>query len=270
MAQLIRGKPPLRQRIDFELRYDFGYTYLDRCGRIINTILRERPDWALRNTDPNPQSAPLVNLDNSCIFNFSTFRIDLHLERPLDGDALNDDQIGVFARQVEDLSAVVVDQLELEDFKRIGCRIAYLFPFASEEEAVKWVLELGLFKIPSNLATAFEGRLLDTDFVAVLEGQDRRYRLALDTVSRSVPLNIGEGILNLAPHRLSKDQNKRLLEREKARKFSEAHPPFAVKLDIDAYQEEPKIIRAGEFVRTSHEEGLRRFATAVTANREER
>ena len=38
----------------YELRYNYGYTYLDRCGATINEILRNKPGWV--QNDINPQS----------------------------------------------------------------------------------------------------------------------------------------------------------------------------------------------------------------------
>jgi hypothetical protein len=42
---LINGKNSILQKLIFEVRYEYGYAYLDKCGRIVNTITRAFPEW---------------------------------------------------------------------------------------------------------------------------------------------------------------------------------------------------------------------------------
>jgi len=71
------------QRVVFELRYRHGFTYLDACGRTLNKIQDEYPEWILTTDQPNPQSAPLISINNACIFNFSALKFDFSLENQL-------------------------------------------------------------------------------------------------------------------------------------------------------------------------------------------
>jgi len=79
----LAGKSSILQKIVFELRYRYGYTYLDKCGRVINLIQREIPEWVPQADQVNPQNAPLVSLTNACLFNFSSHSLSFSLEKPL-------------------------------------------------------------------------------------------------------------------------------------------------------------------------------------------
>src|SRR5438552_2177385 len=92
--RLIKGKEPLLRQLVFELRYRFGFSYLDRCGKILNRITREYPEWVVGN-EISPQNAPLYSMRNNCRFNFSATRLDLNLDRTV-GDTVSDEDSAAF------------------------------------------------------------------------------------------------------------------------------------------------------------------------------
>lgn len=99
---MVRGKPPILHRVAFELRYLYGYTFLDRCGRTMNAIMREAPEWIPRD-QVSPQNSPLVSVANNCVFNFSTLKIDFGLEQPLESE-IQPKELSYFVEQVDLLS----------------------------------------------------------------------------------------------------------------------------------------------------------------------
>ena len=54
-----------------------------------------------------------------------------------------------------------------------------------------------------------------------------------------------------------------MLEREKAKKKIEQTLPFGVMIDVDAAQEEPEVVRAGEFVKSSFDTALEKLRKAI-------
>src|SRR5215471_10104339 len=107
--RMVRGKEAILQKIVFELRYWYGMTYLDRCGRTVNEIMREHPEWTLLSDHPNPQDAPLVSITNGCVFHFSGRKLDLALERELGKEPLEATDVEAFALQVGEVTSLVVD-----------------------------------------------------------------------------------------------------------------------------------------------------------------
>src|SRR5208282_3622759 len=129
---MIRGKQPLLHRITFELRYLYGYTFLYRCGKTMNAIMREAPEWIPRD-QVSPQNSPLISIANNCAFNFSTVKMDFDLQQPLESE-IEPSDLSRFVSQVDLVSRIVIDELGLREFSRIGIRAWYVFSCQDREE----------------------------------------------------------------------------------------------------------------------------------------
>lgn len=263
----IAGKDPIVHKLVFELKYNYGFSYLDRCGRTVNSIMRERPDWILANPSPNPQNAPLVNTRNNCRFNFSALKLDFLVEQPLGKPALTSDDVTDFVEQVEDITAVVIESLALKEFTRMGFRVWYLFECKDTQDTEEWLESLGCYSVPPELSKSFGGTLQGTGFSALIQSEDRQFRISFNGAERSMPLNLGSQILNVPPHALHKDQKKHLLEQIKEKKRLAHNPRFAAMIDIDAYLEMPELIQPAEFVKSSYESGLNYLRDCVSRTR---
>jgi len=249
-------KAPIVHQVVFELRYRYGFTYLDRCGRVVNAILKTWPDWILANTDPNPQNAPLVNTSNNCKFNFSARKLDFAIQQGVGEEVLSTEAIEDFAQQVEDLTRLVITELELSEFSRIGFRIWYLFECKDTAEAEQWLKDLDLYTVSPHLASGFKGTIQAASMAAVIESAERKFRVAFNSIERAIPLNLGDGILNVPAHTLPRQQREHLARQIRERKRLAHNPPFAAMIDIDAYEEEPQVVEPGDFVKTSLNDGL--------------
>jgi hypothetical protein len=224
-------------------------------------------DWILANTSPNPQNAPLINTRNNCRFNFSALKLDFGLEQGVGEEALSEEDLEQFVQQVDDLTQLVIGELDLREFSRLGFRVWYLFECSDIPDAEKWLEKLELCKVSPKLVSAFEGQLEAANMAVLIESKDRKFRVAFNSIERTVPLNLGEGILNVPPRSLPKGQREHLVEQLKLKKRLAHNPQFAAMIDIDAFQDEPRIVKAGEFVRTSLEQ-LKRFLEAAVVEDE--
>lgn len=250
-AWRLRGRDAILQKVVFEVRYRFGFTYLDTCGRTVNTIMREHPEWLLRSESANPQNAPLLSLSNSCVFNFSALKYDLSLERPPDKDPLSEEDVDLFAQQAEDLHAITVDSLGLREFTRIGFRAWLLFPCSSEEESERWLRELGCYSIEGGLVRAFGASVDSSGFSVVVLGEDRKFRIAFNGVELQAQIDFGQGILGVRARDLHEKQKEFLKKQLAVKKRLRQAPEFAAMIDVDAFQESPKIIAPANFITTS-------------------
>jgi len=260
-GSVIHGKQPLLQRVVFEVRYYFGYNYLDNCGRCLNMIMRDHPEWFMRD-GASPSSAPLVSLRNSACLNFSSTKYDLSIERVPGEEPVSEDDMLEFVCQSDCIHDIISTHLGLAEFARVGFRAWYLFGCDSEGEAERWLRELGCYTISPRLLGAFDGTLEDIGVSALIAGQDRKYRIAFHGVQRTAQIDFGQGLLTLQPRYMHNGQRKALLEREKRKKRMKQNPDFAAMIDIDAYQQNPEVIEPGRFVQSSREQFLLMLAKA--------
>src|SRR4051812_22748372 len=78
----IKAKKPVVHKLAYELRYHYGHTYLDRCGRILTLIERDHPQWMVDPSAVSPQGATIYNLELGSQFRFSSGSLLLTWEQP--------------------------------------------------------------------------------------------------------------------------------------------------------------------------------------------
>jgi hypothetical protein len=259
--QGIHGKQPLLQKVVFDVRYHFGYTYLDNCGRCLNMIMHDHPEWFMRD-GASPSSAPLVSLTNSACLNFSSTRYDLSIEKVPGEDPVSEEDVLEFFSQSDYIHDIISTHLGLAEFSRIGFRAWYLFGCDSEDEAERWLKSLGCYTISPALPSAFKGTLEDTGVSVLITGPDRKYRIAFHGVQRTAQVDFGQGLLTLQPRYMHTGQKKALAERERLKKRMRQNPDFAAMIDIDAFQENPHVIAPSRFLQSSKEQFLPMLAKA--------
>ena len=263
-VRLLKGKEPIFQKIVFELRYRQGFSYLDKCGRMINAITENHPEWTLDPGKPNPQNAALISLSNSCVLHVGTRKLDLSLEIPAGGDTLEDDGLDEYADQVENTTAIIIDQLGLNEYDRIGCRVWYIFPCETQEESESWLNSLGCYSVSNNLVSAFGDSVEAAGLSVIVNGEDRDYRIAFNGVQRAAELDLGDAVLNVRPRDLDKKQQELLKHQEKTKARMRRAPSFPAMIDIDAYVEEPQSPEPKHFVTSTHGDILDRLRSAIT------
>ncbi len=260
---LVRGKEAILHKIVFELRYHYGMTYLDRCGRTVNTIMREYPEWTLLSDQPSPQDAPLVSLANSCVFHFSARKLDLSLERRLGDDPISSEEVDRFTQQADSVAAIVVDQLGLKEFARIGLRVWYLFPCETRDEAERWLLDLGCYSIPAKTAETFRGTVDASSCAIVVAAEVRKFRIAITGVERQAQFDVAQGLLTVRVRDLHQKQREFLLDQERAKSKLHRSPENAAMIDVDAYQDNPIVLAPRDFIESSHRQSFEYLCAAV-------
>jgi len=254
----INGKQAVLQKMVYELRYRRGYVYLDKCGRTLDALVSRYPEWAPRDDAVSPQNAPLVSFRNRAVLNFSSKKIDLSLEMSSGGNALSDQDVDAFAAQGEAVTNLIIEQLGLKDFERIGFRAWYLFPCDHLKEATSWLTGLKFFNLSERSRAAFPGELESVSLAAVFQGETN-YRIALNQVERTTQVDVGQEILNVRASKLHKKQREFFHEQLKVRKRLQENPAFAAMVDIDAFRNDPETVAPQEFIKHCMSE----FATRI-------
>jgi hypothetical protein len=221
--------------------------------------MTQQPEWSLRDQGVSPQNAPLISLRNQCVFNFSAKKLDLALEMRSGGEALNNEDTDVFADQVEAAAGLVIEELGIKDFERIGFRAWYLFTCASPTEANAWLRSLGLFQLSGKFCEVFS-QAEESVSLSVVFGGRPSYRVALNQVERTAQVDVGQEILSVRASKLPKNQREVFLEQMRVKKRLLANPDFAAMVDIDAFEDDPEVPDFKNFVKTS----LAAFADKMT------
>lgn len=250
----LRGIKALCHKVVFEVRYDHGLTYLDRCGTTANRIIAAFPEWVLADEGANPQNAPLVSLSSGAQFNFGPLKYDFSLEQPTNSETgLTKGDLDVFASQGDLVGRIVQEELELKIFSREGFRVWYVFGATSEKHANQLLSGIQAFHIDPIVTEAFSGELESQGYVAVIAGKDRKFRISANVVERLEQLNVGTQSLKTLPRRLPTKQREALLEQLREKRRVVANPQFALMIDVDCYLDNPIDIAPTDFIHKSLE-----------------
>jgi hypothetical protein len=256
----LRGKPGKLHKIAFQIHYHYGHVYLDRCGRTINVILQTAPEWLTSET--NVQGATLVSVSNGCNFSFNSAALSLSIEQSIDLGISNED-VSRFEDQVDLLSKIVIDQLNLADFSRISLRLWLTYPGRDKADAERWLKGLGLFDVSDGLLKAFGTEIESTTSTVVIVGDDRKYRIHLGSAEKQAQIDRGAVPIGIRASTLSRDQDKVYKQQLLQRRSNLSQPLHAALIDIDAYQEDPVSVEPRDFVKTSLDQALRRLKGSI-------
>jgi hypothetical protein len=247
----ILDKIAICHKLVYEVRYQHGFVYLDRCGATANRILATDSNWVLSSDSPTPQNAPLINAVSGTVFNFGPLKYDFSLEQQINREtAISSEDIDQFISQVDSVSHIVHEELELKTFVREGFRVWFLFGTNSEQDSQKWISNLGSFRVAPSLTEGFQGTLDSEGHVAVVSSGDRKYRISVSSVERQGQLDIGSAFRPL-PRDLPKGQKEAMIAQAKVKKRLFLNPEFAVMIDVDANVDWPIEVVPGDFIRQS-------------------
>ena len=224
-------------QVAFEIRYDFGYVFLDRCGQILVDIERTCEGWAA--VDAKPTGGKLEWLDRSFNVNFDALHYNF-----VAGEAYKP-QIDDIADEASKIWKIVSANLGLTNFIRIGCRFFYFLPTNSIEESEKLIVNSSLnIKFPESISTKYKTKARQV--VVVLEENDMEYRIELSGIRRVSKIDPSRLIQD--PRLLSSSQKKARMDLLKKISEYEADPMYAAQLDVDCFMFEPKNFSVKEYI----------------------
>ncbi len=237
------------QSIIFELRYNYGYEYLDHTGKVINEII-SRPGWNVSNTQTAFTS--LLNIDEEIIFNFGPQKLDLVQRLSEKNKELS--PIDNIARLCDDLSLIIIRKFNLQQFLRIGFRVHQLFKADNLEQAREYVKTLKIF------TTNLPGETIEeVSHTIVISEKEWKSRIAIAPAEQRVEIDPATlKVAQMETHKLPKGQKEAFMQKMKTKKIIEAFPPYAVLVDIDSYVEDPPIgeLKIMDFVKNTYKASL--------------
>lgn len=148
------------QKIIFEVRYDNGYLYFDRCGSVWKLLAETYPE--LRGIHVSPDQAQ---------FRLGDLPVVLHMDQ---GKAVTHSEYPKSRKDSYEITnkfiPLVAEQLELSAYTRIGCRVMFEC-MCQTQEGVQEIRRVGL--IPASLPSlkqAWQLKNLDLSFTTEESG----------------------------------------------------------------------------------------------------
>ena len=263
-VEMIRGKEVMLRHIVCEIRYSDGQLYLDHCGRVLRKLAREMPEWVVA-PEPTSLNTTLHNLLTGTQLGFGRESASLTLNRSTTDEVIDAEQVTEFERQVDAVLGMVLDELEITDFRRIGYREYHYFSFDTKEESESWVQGLGLVTVSGSLLEAFQATTEALGVAIVLLGENCRYRIGLNAVERPALIPVGDAVLNVRPSAAHDRQRQVLMQVLAQKRQRQINSAFAVVLDLDAWLLDPVDPDLPGFVKEQAEAMLPLFKKALPA-----
>jgi hypothetical protein len=248
MARVVQPGTGVRHRFIFELRYDCGELYWDRCGRVVRTLAALK-GWAVQSVDL------IWNEDQNLVFTYSPTKLDLTQSQSQDVPELL--PCGEFAAIAEEFSEIVVRTLEVNSFPRIGFRLWTLYGTESLEDASSRIASMSFFSPCKALIDL--GELSHVSHGVVIARSKHMVRVAATPFEQQI--HLAPSVIAAAKkeaHKQWKDQRKVLIQKMTAKKAIKTYPCMGIMIDLDAYIEEvpyPEQVSSRTFV----EEAARDF-----------
>ena len=223
----------------FEIRYAFGYYFLDRCGQIMLDIERELEGWI-----NNGIEGAVAKFENPFHQFTATINIEKFVFMSDHPDKQHPEQT---TKSAKDLWKIIQGNLSVNEFHRVGLRLKYLaaHPKLEDAEAKTASIQLGINAFNEIIKGGFKPT--QRQVFQVLEYEDTQYRVGIQPLTRSQavdPRNIINKPSKLLPRHqreAREEQNRRLAE------YS-ANPKYCVEFDIDCAQLDPNEIHVSSYI----------------------
>jgi len=161
-------------KVIFELRYDEGYLYWDKCGVTLLDIKRNFPEWKWEGISTELARLKDNTRNMELVFNYENIRF-------IQNEVENLNQLKETTGKITPL---IVKNFEINKFKRVGNRYQYVFPLENPEQGKKIIRKSSLMVIPEEKLSLFGENSTKSNFVVYIENENYRYRIELVGIER--------------------------------------------------------------------------------------
>jgi hypothetical protein len=216
-----KGFEPFLDQLHMEIRYEEGFTYLDRCGQTLIDIERQCPGWVAG--DATPQSGGITHPVNRQSATFNTSFFSFSASRPSNAETAITSAMKVWE--------IIRVNLGVTYGNRLGCRFQFLRASNSAEEAEK-LIQSSPFNVAVPAAMLENRKVTVRHPMVMLKDDQVEYRLELNGVHRfeNPPL---PSIAAQDPRRLSRGHRQAREDFLKQRHTYSRNPAYGVIFDVD-------------------------------------
>jgi hypothetical protein len=264
-VRLIKGKEPFRKLVVCAVEYDASPLYHDRRGRIVAELGKLRSGWMVSSAIFEKQTT-VLNPESETALGFSNNSIHIQINREDTTAEVEQNQIEPFSQQVSAIVPLLVDELEIGTFVRVGYLERFHFSCDSVEESENWIKKLGLVTVSSKLDAAFHSEVMSISGTITLRSEECRYGITIRSLERlgTIPVG-GTGEITIRESRAKHLQREDLLRYLKAKRDGKKNPAYSVSIDVDAYlmDEMDADFRLADFVTNNSSKNLAALHQAI-------
>lgn len=197
-------------RVVFELRFDNGYLFWDKCGEETRTILQKLGnDWKF--VEVNPKDGNILSnkkLRAEIKFNISSVRV-------IQDDVEN---LSKFKNICDTIVPIIKNYQQIDKFKRVGNRFWYVYPVESIDIAKQLILDSGIIKLDEHKKAGFGPVLQESECMLLIVDTEKQlnYKIRIIAIERD-----DERLPAYSEYFIGLE------------KFKTYNPEYAVMLDVD-------------------------------------
>lgn len=245
MAKLLSEKNMKNRilyRMAFEIKYEYGYKYLDHCGSALNKLLEVLPAWSIPKADPDQTLLVKPEFNMKLAFNSNRFILDQIISTAYPQIKAEDG----FFNTLEIASEIILNLFEITILSRVGYRMWTMFESSSEKETLEMLKKIKLFHIDkTNLP---QGTLKSYNLGFTMDRG--KYQINFKLGGGEQDIKIDRATLEAAsssPKEMSISQKKILINKLKAQKRIKQFPQYFLMVDTDYIIEDPILYEGYEF-----------------------
>lgn len=174
------------EKVIFQVRFESGYLYWDRTGRIWKNLVSKWRDLKEIKIDT---SSALFSINNEKIsLGYDCNNINTSIEEP--------DDIDTYSDFTKDVVATISSELEIDTLTRIGNRFQFIYPLKDPDEAYSVLSEAGLLAIPDRVVKLYGKKLspLNVGFRVSDEEDNIIFRLQFSYIERNLDITLPKGV----------------------------------------------------------------------------
>lgn len=163
-------------RVVFELKYNDGFLYWDNCGVTILEIRKKFPEWKWDRTSTELSIFRELQKKIELLFNIKNIRFTQ--------DEV--DNLNQLKKAATEITPIILEQLKIDVFSRVGNRFYYHFPIDTIEQGKEIIEKSKLIEIPEGKLKLIGSNPKKTNFVIYFEDGKNQIRFELSTIERIV------------------------------------------------------------------------------------
>lgn len=173
------------EQLILEVKYEDGYLYVDRCGKILREIISR---WPSATAESVAVSETKIVMSNKQItMAFSDKRILLTQQYPS-----GISEIGEFS---DFAINTICKHLEISAFTRVGNRFIYILKVEDEKESLNLIQKTGFFNIPAEKVSLMGDTVKNVNVrFQITRGAEVGYGISLGHVGRTLNIQLPKPI----------------------------------------------------------------------------
>jgi uncharacterized protein (TIGR04255 family) len=168
------------EKVVFEVRYEHGYLYWDRCGHIWKELIKAWPN--LKEMGVTPESAKFNLAEKAISLTFNKSNCNITQEYP--------DDLEIFTKISNDFISIVREYIEINIYKRVGNRFILLRPFDELSSVISMFEDNNISPLRAERVSLLGDKLLELGIIIRVGSDDINHTIKMTSISRNIEVSI--------------------------------------------------------------------------------